>query len=216
MPEVSLPTQQFVDIKEVRNGVVYLKQGGMRKILIVSGVNFDLKSEAEQTAILSMFQNFINTIDFPVQFFIHSRKVNIETYLERMRERLEKEENELLKIQIAEYIEFIRSFVEQNAIINKTFFAIVPYDGATTTAAGGMDNILSMFNKPQSADVQKQQSEHAAIEQLDLRVTEISNGIEQIGLRVTPLSDEEIIELFYNLYNPQLQEKKGLEITKKQ
>ncbi len=216
MAEVSLPTQQFVDIKEVRNGVVYLKQGGMRKILIVSGVNFDLKSEAEQTAILGTFQNFINTIDFPVQFFIHSRKVNIETYLEKMSERQSKEENELLKIQIGEYIEFIRSFVEQNAIINKTFFAIVPYDGGTVVAGGGVDNILNMFNKPQSADVQKQQSEHAALEQLELRVTEISNGIEQIGLRVTPLSDAEIVELFYNLYNPQLQEKKGLEITKQQ
>lgn len=216
MPEVSLPTQQFVDIKEVRNGVIYLKQGGMRKILIVSGVNFDLKSEAEQTAILGAFQNFINTVDFPVQFFIHSRKVNIETYLEKMGERQSKEENELLKIQIGEYVEFIRSFVEQNAIINKTFFVIVPYELGSEKAKGGVENLLSMFNKSASADVQKQQSEHAALEQLDLRVTEISNGIEQIGLRITPLSDEEIIELFYNLYNPQLQEKKGLEITKKQ
>lgn len=216
MAEVSLPTQQFVDIKEVRNGVVYLKQGGMRKILIVSGVNFDLKSEAEQTAILNTFQNFINTVDFPVQFFIHSRKVNIETYLDRMRERQEKEENELLKIQITEYIEFIRSFVEQNAIINKTFFVIVPYDASATAVKGGVESILGIFTKPAAADVQKQQSEHAALEQLDLRVTEISNGIEQIGLRITPLSDEEIIELFYNLYNPQLQEKKGLAIAKQQ
>ncbi len=215
MAEVSLPTQQFVDIKEVRNGVLYLKQGGMRKILIVSGVNFDLKSEAEQTAILNSFQNFINTIDFPVQFFVHSRKVNIEAYLDKMRERGEKEDNELLKIQIGEYIEFIRSFVEQNAIINKTFFVIVPYESTTAAApsAGVLSGILS---RPAAADVQKQQSEHAALDQLELRVNEIADGIGQIGLRVTPLSDEEIIELFYNLYNPQLIEKKGLEITKKQ
>lgn len=216
MAEVSLPTQQFVDIKEVHNGIVYLKQGGMRKILIVGGVNFDLKSEAEQSAILNSFQNFINTIDFPIQFFVHSRKVNIGGYLAKMRERQEGEENELLKIQITEYIEFIRSFVEQNAIINKTFFVIVPYEATAVASPGSMGGLLNFFSKPASADVQKQQSEHAALEQLELRVNEITDGLSQIGLRATPLGDEEIIELFYNLYNPQLVEKKGLEINKPQ
>jgi hypothetical protein len=212
MPEVSQPTQNFVDVKEVRGGVIYLKRGGMRKILIVSGVNFDLKSEDEQNLILNTFQNFLNTLDFGIQFFIHSRKVNVDSYLQRMRERFAEETNQLLKIQINDYIEFIKSFVEQNAIINKTFFVVVPYD--PVLAAVHSSGPFSFFKKTTVSE--KQQNEQANLEQLNHRVTQTRDGLEQIGLRVTELGDEETVELFYNLYNPQLIEKKGLEITKKQ
>lgn len=211
MADVSLPTQQFVDIKEVRDGVAYLKSGGIRKILIVSGINFDLKSESEQITILNSFQNFLNTIDFSIQLFIHSRKVNVDTYLAKMKQREALEENALLKIQISEYVEFIRSFVDQNAIINKTFFVIVPYEGASIQKSSF--DIMSMFKK--QTKVEANQSEQAALEQLEHRVSEVTDGLEQIGLHVTQLDTDEIVELFYNMYNPQLSEKKGMELTKK-
>lgn len=211
MADVSIPTQQFVDIKEVRDGVVYLKSGGIRKILIVSGINFDLKSEGEQTTILNNFQNFLNTLDFSTQLFVHSRKVNVDIYLSKMKEREDQEENELLKIQIAEYVEFIRSFVDQNAIISKTFFAIIPYESAAVQKAGF--NLLDMFKTQTKEDAN--QSEQAALEQLEHRVSEVTDGLEQIGLHVTPLDNDEIVELFYNMYNPQLTEKKGMELAKK-
>ncbi|MEK7089342.1 MAG: hypothetical protein AAB920_00815 [Patescibacteria group bacterium] len=211
MAEVSIPTQQFVDIKEVRDGVAYLKSGGIRKILIVGGVNFDLKSEAEQVTILNSFQNFLNTIDFSIQLFIHSRKVNVDAYLAKMKQREEQEENALLKIQIAEYAEFIRSFVDQNAIINKTFFVIVPYEGSSIQKSSF--NLLDMFKK--QTKVEANQSEQAALEQLEHRVSEVTDGLEQVGLHVTQLDTDEIVELFYNMYNPQLTEKKGMELTKK-
>ena len=211
MADVSLPTQQFVDIKEVRDGVAYLKSGGIRKVLIVGGVNFDLKSEAEQVTILNSFQNFLNTIDFSIQLFIHSRKVNVDTYLAKMKQREDQEENALLKIQISEYVEFIRSFVDQNAIINKTFFVIVPYEGASIQKA--TFNILDMFKKQSKTEAN--QSEQAALEQLEHRVSEVTDGLEQVGLHVTQLDTDEIVELFYNMYNPQLTEKKGMELTKK-
>lgn len=211
MADVSLPTQQFVDIKEVRDGVAYLKSGGIRKILIVGGINFDLKSESEQVTILNSFQNFLNTIDFSIQLFIHSRKVNVDIYLAKMKQREEMEDNALLKIQIAEYVEFIRSFVDQNAIINKTFFVIVPYEGASIQKSSF--DIMSMFKK--QTKVEANQSEQAALEQLEHRVSEVTDGLEQIGLHVTQLDTDEIVELFYNMYNPQLSEKKGMELTKK-
>ncbi len=217
MAEVSLPTQKFVEIKSIKEGVVHLKNGGLRKVLIVSGINFDLKSEAEQMTILSSFQDFLNTLDFSVQFFIHSRKININQYLEMIKNRKEQETNELLKIQIEEYIEFIRSFVEENPIISKTFFVVVPYETAVlTTKAKGL---LGLF-KTKGASSEKNEKEAAEererknIEQLNHRVEQVINGLEQIGLRVTPLEDEELTELYYNLYNPQLIEKKGLEITR--
>ena len=216
MPEPTKPSQQFVEIKEIKNDVVYLKSGGLRKILIVSGVNFDLKSETEQTLILNGFQNFLNTLDFSIQLFIHSRKTNIDLYLEKIAARKQEEENELLKIQIEEYIQFIRSFVEQNAIISKTFFVIVPYDSLALPSR--TKGILSLFKRtkttPKEAEEETKKTQQNQ-EQLNHRVDQVAHGLEQIGLRTTPLNDEELIELFYNLYNPQLIEKRGMEIAKK-
>src|SRR3990167_833261 len=114
-PKESTPSQQFVEIESIENDVVRIKGGGMRKILLVSGINFDLKSEEEQGMIIYAFQNFLNSINFSVQFFIHSRKLNIESYLAMLQERENQEPTELLKNQISEYREFIRTFVSQNA-----------------------------------------------------------------------------------------------------
>ena len=208
----ALPTQQFVHIKEIKDGVVYLKRGGIRQLLIVSGLNFDLKSEAEQELILSMFQNFLNALDFPVQFFIHSRKVNVTGYLERMRERLTDEPNELLKIQIQEYMEFIRTFVEQNAIISKTFFVVVPYDAASLEAATG--GFLGSFLKSKSKKPDAQAATtQENLRQLSQRVSQVVDGLSENGLRAVPLNTDELTELFYNIYNPQFVEKRGLEIA---
>ena len=215
MAEVSLPTQKFVEVQSIKDGVVHLKDGGLRKVLIVNGVNFDLKSEEEQNLILSSFQNFLNTLDFSVQFFIHSRKVNISNYLEFLKTRKTEETNELLRIQIEEYAEFIRSFVEENPIINKTFFVVVPYDPIkiTTQAKGVLGFLKKTPKKDISAAADEKEREN--IEQLGRRVDQIASGLEQIGLRATALETEELTELYYNLYNPQLIEKKDLEITKK-
>jgi hypothetical protein len=213
MAEPSLPTQQFVEIKEIRDGIIYLKTGGLRKILMVSGVNFDLKSEDEQSIILNTFQNFLNGLDFPIQFFIHSRKVNVEKYLSSMEERGLSEKNQLLKIQIEEYINFIRSFVERNAIINKSFFVVIPYDALS--AAKEANGILSFFGLGKNKKDIISAGEKQDLEQLGHRVREVESGLEQIGLRIIELQNEELLELFYNLYNPQLTEKKDLKIFKK-
>jgi type IV secretory pathway VirB4 component len=209
MPEVTQATQQLVEIKDIKDGVVYLKGGGLRRVLMVSGINFDLKSETEQTLILNSFQDFLNGLDFSVQFFIHSRKVNINSYLEAMEERKKEETNELLKIQIEDYIKFVRAFVEENTIITKTFFVVVPYDPIVAVQKAG--GIFSIFGgkKTTGGEISNQ----ANLEQLNRRVDQVINGLEQIGLRVAVLGDDELAELYYNLYNPQLVEKKGLEIS---
>lgn len=213
MAEINTPTQKFVEINEIKDGIVYLKDGGIRKILIVGGINFDLKSDAEQNLILGSFQNFLNTLDYPTQFFVHSRKVNIDSYLDKMRERKEQEENELLKIQIDEYINFIKTLVDQNAIISKTFFVVVPYEGIVATQSLGI--ISSFFGSKKSQTAEAQATLQSKLEQLEHRVVEVKEGLEQIGLHVSELNDEELTELFYNLYNPQLIEKKDLKIAQK-
>ncbi len=213
MPETNLPAQQFVEIKEIKNSIVYLKHGGLRQILIVSGINFDLKSETEQNLILSSFQNFLNTLDFGIQFFIHSRKVNVDAYLEAMTARGQEEQNQLLKIQIEEYINFIRSFVQENAIITKNFFVVVPYEPLSLTREAS--GLLGLFQKkPKDKTTEKKEISQENLEQLTHRVDEVMSGLEQIGLRATVLNDEELVELYYNLYNPQLVEKRDLAIAK--
>lgn len=216
MPETKIPpTQQFVAVKKIKDGVVYLKRGGLRRVIIVSGINFDLKSEDEQNLILASFQDFLNTLDFSLQFFVHSRKVNVDVYLERMKERKEKEENELLKIQIDEYIRFIKMFVDQNNIISKTFFVVVPYDTfQTVESAKGFLSFLGSKKRGQDEAERRNEQEH--LQQLAQRVDDVLQGLSQIGLRGVPLEDEELTELFYNLYNPELIEKKELEIAKKE
>ena len=132
----ALPTQQFIEIEGVKNGTLILKGGGLRQIVMVSGINFDLKSEEEQGMVLSLFQNFLNSLNFTIQIFIHSRRLNIASYLEGLSGRETQEPNELLKTQIAEYREFIKSFVSENAIMDKTYFVAVPYDTIAVSGAG--------------------------------------------------------------------------------
>ncbi len=208
-------TQKFVDIEEIRNNVVILKNGGLRRVLMVSGVNFELKSHEEQEIITYAYQSFLNSLDFSVQLVVHSRKLNIGGYLEMLKERQAEEPNELLKNQISEYVEFIRSFVEMNAVMVKTFFAVVPYDPIQIPTGG--KKILDLFKfggKNKTASLE--QTLEQKIVQLEQRTDHVINGLAQVGLRVVALNKEELIELFYNLYNPQAVEKKELQIAKEQ
>jgi hypothetical protein len=215
----SLPTQQFVDIESIENGAVRLKSGGLRKILLVSGINFALKSEEEQGIITYAFQGFLNSLDFSVQFFIHSRKLNIEDYLKKLEERELQEENELLKNQISEYKKFIHAFVTQNPIMQKRFFVIVPFDPIQLSKAGfGIADKLFGLIKGKKAGTENKEAKtlEESISQLEQRVDQVINGLNQIGLRAVAINDDELIELFYNLYNPATIEKRGIELTTKE
>ena len=145
-----------------------------------------------------------------IQLLIHSRKVNVESYLSKMVQLKDKEDNELLKIQIGEYINFIRSFVDENAIISKVFLVVVPYESAS--AKSSSSGFFDIFKKQTKVEINE--SENAAIEQLNHRVSEVTDGLMQVGLNVTSLNSDEITELFYNMYNPQLAEKKNMDLIK--
>jgi len=214
-PKEALPTQQFVDIKGVKNGVLILKGGGLRQIILVSGINFDLKSEDEQNAITASYQNFLNSLSFSLQIFIHSRKVNIEAYLEGIAKIEVQETNPLLKTQIAEYGEFIKSFTKENAIMNKSFFIVVPYDAAQIPGGSKTSGFFGkIFGRKDLGSIEEEDEkrfqQHAG--QLAQRTEQIVSGLSQIGIRAVPLNDAEIVELLYNLYNPEAMEKKGMEL----
>jgi len=209
MPKEAQPTQKFVEIEDIRHGLVILKNGSLRRVLMVSGINFELKSEEEQNIIAYSYQNFLNTLDFSVQIVIHSRKLNIENYLNKLAERQTTETNELLKNQISEYIEFIRSFVELNAVMAKTFFVVVPYDSIVIPSGG--KKILEFFKFGSKTKISAlEESLEQKITQLNQRTEQVINSLTQVGLRVVALEDKELIELFYNLYNPETVERKEL------
>ncbi len=213
MAKTAQSTQQFVEIAEVKDGVIYLKNGSLRRILMVSGINFDLKSEEEQNSIILSYQNFLNSLDFSAQIVVHSRKLNIGGYLERLRDLQAKEPNELIQNQIEEYITFVSSLVEQNAIMEKNFFVVVPFD--TVVIPTGGKKVMEMFGigKNKSQQDILGMSREQQIAQLDQRTDQVRSGLVGVGLRSVTLNDEELIELFYNLYNPQTIEKTKLKIA---
>lgn len=198
------PAQDLLEITEVRDGVLIMKNGGLRAILMASSINFALKSADEQNAIIFQYQNFLNSLDFSVQFFLQSRKLNIEPYLLTLKETEKRQTNDLLRIQIAEYADFVRTFVRSANIVTKSFFIIVPFAPPVfETPREGIKSILGGFKKKEAGPRGMRQEKFEEYKnQLWQRVDSVIQGIVRTGVRTVPLNTEEIIELFYSLYNP--------------
>jgi type IV secretory pathway VirB4 component len=194
-------TQEFVPIKEIRQGVVLLKDGSMRAIVMASSLNFALKSADEQQSILIQFQNFLNSLDFSVQIFIQSRRLDIRPYIALLENRLKEQMSDLLKIQTREYIGFIKNFTENSNIMTKTFFVVVPFSPAMITK-GGITDVLGKKNTAAESAEKKifEFEEHRS--QLEQRVGVVTQGLARCGIRTVELGTEEIVELFYKIFNP--------------
>lgn len=201
------PSQDFVEIDQIRDGLITMKSGGIRAILMTSSVNLALKSIEEQEATVIQFQNFLNTLDFPVQIVAQSRKMDIRPYLTLLEQRYETIQEELLKVQTREYIQYIRQFSEQVDIMSKSFFVVVPYGGAILSSGGG-GGISGMFSglfggSTSSSDESKENERfERKRSQIEQRIGTVESGLTRLGLRVRQLNTEEVIELFYGLYNP--------------
>ncbi|MDP3779418.1 MAG: hypothetical protein Q8R30_05250 [bacterium] len=192
--------KQFLAIDTIREDVIILKEGGLRVVLMCSSLNFALKSTDEQDAITYQYQNFLNSLDFPIQFVVHSRRLNISPYIDSLRARQKDEENELLKIQINEYIDFITSFVDATNIMSKTFYVVVPFTPSILEQKGIGGGIFNIFKSAPAAGEAGPFEEQK--NQLWQRVDAVVSGLRRMGVRSAPLNTEELIELFYGLYNP--------------
>ncbi|MES3005028.1 MAG: hypothetical protein V4690_02870 [Patescibacteria group bacterium] len=203
MPVTSKATQDFVPIKEVRDGVVVLKDGSMRGVVLASSLNFSLKSEDERNAIIMQYQDFLNSLDFPIQIVVESRRLDIRPYIALLEDRYKEQMNELMKIQTREYIEFVKKFTESTNIMTKSFFVVVSYDPAIVNVKKG-GSPFSMLKKKSSSE--EAENKRANFEenrtQLEQRVAVVEQGLSRCGIRVIRLGTEEVIELFYKLFNP--------------
>lgn len=191
-------TQQFVPVKEIRNGVIVLKDGGYRGVLLCSSVNFGLKSADEQHAIVGGFQNFLNTLDFSIQIVINSRKMDLRPYLALLAEKAPEQKTELMRIQLREYIEFVRSFADQANIMTKSFYIVVPYAPRNVSVA----NAVSFFGGKKASAPTKESSFEEDRAQLEQRLALVAGGLAGTGVRAAPLGTEEVIELLYRSFNP--------------
>lgn len=195
----SKSTQEFVPIKEIRDGVVVLKDGSMRALLMCSSVNFALKSGEEQNSILFQFQNFLNSLDFSIQIFVQSRRLDIRPYLALIEGRIKDQTNDLMRIQIKEYVKFIKKFTEDVNIMAKTFFIVVPY---TPPMLNVESKKFSLFGSNKATRKELIQRFDEDKTQLEKRVSVVESGISRCGVRTAQLGTEELVEVFYKLFNP--------------
>lgn len=200
------PSQDFIPFREIRDGIVIMKDGTLQSILMTSSLNISLKSQDEQEAILAQFQNFLNSLEFSVQFYIQSRRLDIRPYLALLEDREREQINELMKIQTREYIDFIRNFTESTNIMSKSFFIIIPY---STNVGSGIKKQWYSLPSFSTQNTQKIQVTKEWLEnfeesktQIEQRISIIEQGLARIGIRVAQLGTEELIELFYKIFNP--------------
>lgn len=206
IPAVKRPrlpsTQRFLDILEIRDDVVALKDGSLRAVLLVSSINFALKSEDEQNAVIASYTQFLNSLDFPIQIVIQSRKLNIDTYLDKLA-RLEKAQtNELLRAQTADYRQYVGELVEIADIMAKHFYVVVPYAPRADRPKRFFLRLAEAFSPSTTIHLRRQQFEQYRLE-LMKRVDAVVEGLSASGLKAAVLDTQSLIELYYNTYNPE-------------
>jgi hypothetical protein len=194
--------QEFIPIKEVRDGIIVLKDDELRAIVLANSINLSLKSNDEQKATILQFQNFLNTLDFPIQISVQSRRLDIRPYLLLLEDRLKVQTEPLLKVQTKEYIEFIKNFTDTVSIMTKSFFVVVPYTHTVLKSDSGLfDKIFSRKSKEQTEALKKVDFEEKR-SQLEERVSVIQQGLGRCGINSAQLGTEEVIEVFYKVFNP--------------
>ena len=198
MAEIKSSTQQFLEVEEIKQAVLVLKNRAMRGILMVSSQNFALKSEDEQEATIFQFQGFLNSLDFPIQILIQSRRLNITGYIKGLEQLIEKQENPLLKKQTQDYKMFVEDLITKGSIMAKNFFVVVPFTLLETRATANTPK----FKKPKIAGRLSDEEFQRMRNQLWQRMEFVALGLRRTGLQSIPLNTEELIELFWSSHHP--------------
>ncbi len=200
---VTTATQRFLPIAEIRNDSVILKNGGLRAVIEVEALNFNLKSETEQQAIIAGYGAFMNTLTFPLQIVIRSTKTNIDDYLTTIRTLGEKQDNVLLKNQTLAYADFMQRLIEVAEIMQKRFLIVVPMDHGMRKKTL-IEQFFDWLNPDDTASkaTVRRRDFNSGIKLLNERVELVSSGLSNIGLHLKRLSTRQLIELYYQIYNP--------------
>ena len=194
------PTQHHLLMSEVRQDTVVMKDGTLRAVLMVSSINFALKNEDEQNAIISSYVSFLNSLDHPLQIVIQSRRLQIKPYLEHLIKQEREQTNELLRAQTADYRSFISQLVDLGEIMSKQFYVVVPYDPVSNKKKSFFSRLGEVVNPAALVKLKGERFDKRKYD-LDMRVRQVESGLSSIGLTVVRLDTQSLIELFYSTYN---------------
>lgn len=195
-------TQRYLEISEITRDTIVLRDGTLRVVLLVSSINFGLKSEDEQKAVIQGFVQFLNSLEYPIQIVIQSRKLNIDAYLEDLNRRYREQPNELLKMQMADYMAYLKELVELGEIMNRKFYLVVPYNPMGDKMRGFFAQLSDVVSVGVGiVKLKREKFEHYR-EVLFRRVNNVIGILNSLGLKAVPLDTQSLIELFYNAYNP--------------
>lgn len=200
--KINVSTQQYLDIAEIKDNTVVLKDGTLRAVLMVSSINFALKSEEEQNAVISSYVRFLNNLRFTLQIVIQSRELEIDNYLSYLQEKEKEQTNKLLKMQTGDYIEYIKELTSLGRIMSKRFFVVVPYDPLTDKRKGFF-SLLKEALRPATIIKLKEKTFGRYQEMLERRLESVMTGLESMGVSVARLDTQSLIELYYKTYNPE-------------
>ncbi len=196
----SVTTQNHLLISEIKQGTVILKDGTLRAVLMVSSINFALKNDDEQNAIISSYVSFLNSLEHPLQVVVQSRKLQIKPYINRLIEQEKNQTNDLLKVQTADYRSFVTELVKLGEIMNKQFYVVVPYDPLSNKSKSFWSRVKEVLNPAKAINL-KGEKFLGRKDELDSRVRMIESGLTSIGLTVVRLNTQSLIELYYSTYN---------------
>lgn len=201
-------TQNTLQIAEIRDGIVIMNDGSFRSVVMVKSINFDLMSQAEQEAVEYSYQGFLNSLYFPVQIFVRSQKVDLQPYIEKLDKIRTEHDNMLLALLMDDYIGYIDALSQQTNIMDKRFYVVIPYfpvievQKALTQSKNFFSGLAGLFNSNEQhvtineADLEKAKTE------LRNRVQAVLSGLLQCNIQGLPLDTQELIELYYDSYNP--------------
>lgn len=202
LPKSAPAVQRFVEVKEIRENVVIMKDNSLKVVCACSSINFELLGTEEQEAVTARFQEFLNSLDFPIQIIIASRHFETDNYLDQIKELERKQTNELLRVQTGEYINFVKSFVEFANIMNKSFYLIIPFRVVESRGESFFVKIKNIVTatKPKKKEFEIEKFSQYKT-QLDQRVNLVIAGLQGLGIKAVALNNEQLTELFYEFYN---------------
>ena len=207
--KVSASTQKYLPFSEIKNDVVIMPDGSMRAVLLVSSVNFALKSEEEQVALVHGYVQFLNAFDFPMQIVVQSRRLRIEEYLEKIHEKEKDQKNELLRIQTGEYRRYVAELVKLGDIMTKKFFIVVPYHPLADLKKGFFSRVMDVVRPVDTLKVTEERFKERRRE-LMKRSDHVQASLNSMGVLSIVLDTQGLIELYYNTYNPRISESQPL------
>lgn len=201
-------TQQHLDIYDINQGLVLLKNGGARLVLSCTAVNFNLLSEIEQDAIIAAYSALLNSLSFPIQVVIRSKKMDISFYLDKLKAVEEEQTNKFLKKRIASYRNYVEQLISKNEVLDKSFYVVIPYQEAVLTASE--NPLKKLFSRQEKVILNKNAVLKRAKVQLEPKKEHLIKQFNKIGIRAEQLNTQELIELFYDIYNPDLSRQQHL------